>query len=91
MPFGNILGPLVVWLIKRHDSPYIDYYGKEALNFQISLILYLIVSAVLIIVLIGILLIIVVGVAGIVPKIIAAMRASEDEEFRYPMTIGLVK
>ena len=42
MPFGNILGPLVVWLIKRHDSPYIDYPGKEALNFQITLILYLI-------------------------------------------------
>ena len=48
-----------------------------------GLILYLIVSGVFIIVLIGILLIIVVGVAGIVPKIIAAVRASEDEEFRY--------
>ena len=91
MPFGNILGPLVVWLIKRHDSPYIDYHGKEALNFQISLILYLIASAILIIVLIGILLIIVVGVAGIVLTIIAAVRASEGEEYRYPMTIRLVK
>ena len=91
MPFGNILGPLVVWLIKRHNSPYIDYHGKEALNFQISLILYLIVSAVLIMVLIGILLIIVVGVAGIVLTIIAAVRASEGEEYRYPMTIRLVK
>lgn len=91
MPFGNILGPLVVWLIKRHDSPYIDYHGKEALNFQISLILYLIASAVLIIVLVGILLIIVVGVAGIVLTIIAAVRASEGEEYRYPMTIRLVK
>jgi uncharacterized Tic20 family protein len=91
MPFGNILGPLVVWLIKRHDSPYIDYHGKEALNFQISLTLYLIASAVLIIVLVGILLIIVVGVAGIVLTIIAAVRASEGEEYRYPMTIRLVK
>jgi hypothetical protein len=108
MPFGNILGPLVVWLIKRHDSPYIDYHGKEALNFQISLTLYfiasavlisltlyllsyLIASAVLIIVLIGMLLIIVVGVAGIVLTIIAAVRASEGEEYRYPMTIRLVK
>jgi len=91
MPFGNILGPLVVWLIKRHDSPYIDYHGKEALNFQISLILYLIASAILIIVLIGILLIIVVGVVGIVLTIIAAVRASEGEEYRYPMTIRLVK
>ncbi len=91
MPFGNILGSLVVWLIKRHDSPYIDYHGKEALNFQIRLTLYLIVSGIFIIVLTGILLITGVGVAGIVPKIIAAVRTSEDEEFRYPMTIGLVK
>ena len=91
MPFGNILGSLVVWLIKRHDTSYIDYYSKEALNFQISLIMYLIASAVLIIVLIGILLIIVVGVAGIFLTIIAAVRASEGEEYRYPMTIRLVK
>jgi hypothetical protein len=95
MPFGNILGPLIVWLIKCHDSLYIDYHGKEALNFQISLTLYLfaylIASAVLIIVLIGMLLIIVVGVAGIVLTIIAAVRASEGEEYRYPMTIRLVK
>jgi len=53
--------------------------------------LYLIASAVLIIVLVGILLIIVVGVAGIVLTIIAAVRASEGEEYRYPMTIRLVK
>lgn len=64
MPFGNILGSLVVWLIKRHDSPYTDYHGKEALNFQIRLTLYLIVSGIFIIVLTSILLITGVGVAA---------------------------
>jgi uncharacterized Tic20 family protein len=91
IPFGNILGPLVLWLIKRHESPYIDHHGREAVNFQITLILYLIASAILIIVLIGILLLIVVGLAGIVFTVIAAVRASEGEEYRYPMTIRLVK
>ena len=91
VPFGNILGPLIMWLVKKDQSSFVDDRGKEALNFQISLILYLIASAVLIIVLIGILLIIVVGVAGIVLTIIAAVRASEGEEYRYPMTIRLVK
>ena len=91
IPLGNIIGPLVVWLLKRQDSPYIDHHGREALNFQISLILYLIASAILIIVLIGILLLIVVGVAGIVFTVIAAIRASEGVEYRYPMTIRLIK
>lgn len=40
VPFGNILGPLVVWLIKRQEHPFLDDQGKEALNFQISLTLY---------------------------------------------------
>ena len=91
IPLGNTLGPLVVWLFKRYDSPYIDHHGKEALNFQISLTVYLIISAVLIIVFIGLLLIVVVGLAGIVFTIIAAVRASEGAEYRYPLTVRLIK
>lgn len=48
--FGNILGPLVVWLLRRKDSPFIDFHGRQSVNFQISLTIYLIVSAVLIVV-----------------------------------------
>ena len=47
MPFGNILGPLVVWLVKRDDSPEIDRAGKEALNFQISVTIFLVVGLLL--------------------------------------------
>lgn len=45
VPFGNILGPLVVWLIKRQDHPFVDDQGKEALNFHLSLTLYGVVAA----------------------------------------------
>ena len=50
---GHILGPLVVWLAKRHDSPEIDAHGKEALNFQISMLIYKAISLVFCLVLIG--------------------------------------
>ena len=46
IPFGTILGLLVIWLLKREESPFIDTHGKEALNFQISVIIYGIISAI---------------------------------------------
>jgi uncharacterized Tic20 family protein len=47
VPFGNILGPLIVWLIKKNDYPFVDDQGKEALNFHISLTIYLIGAMIL--------------------------------------------
>jgi hypothetical protein len=91
IPLGNIIGPLVVWRYKRSESPFIDRHGKEALNFQITLTLYLIASAVLIMVVIGILLLIVVGLAGMMFTAVAALRASHGSEYRYPLTFRFVK
>jgi|AP95_1055475.scaffolds.fasta_scaffold40419_2 uncharacterized Tic20 family protein len=91
IPLGNILGPLGVWLYKRSESPFIDRHGKEAINFQITLTLYLIASAVLIIVLIGIPLLVVGGLAGMIFTAIAALRASHGSEYRYPLTFRFVK
>jgi hypothetical protein len=48
IPFGNIVGPLLVWLLKREESPFIDVHGKQALNFQISATIYAIISTMLI-------------------------------------------
>lgn len=48
VPLGNVLGPLVVWLIKRNDHPFVDYQGKEALNFQLSITLYWVLAGILI-------------------------------------------
>lgn len=90
IPFGNIIGPLVVWLIKKDSSPYIDYHGKESLNFQIAFTIYMLIAALLVMVLIGLILLPVVGIAGLVLMIIAAIKAKDGEEYRYPYIFRLL-
>lgn len=91
IPFGNIIGPLVVWLMKKAESAEVDYHGKEALNFQISVAIYAIIGLLLVLVVIGIPLLIALGIANIVFMIIAAIKASNGERYRYPCTIRFVK
>jgi len=91
IPFGNVIGPLVIWSLKKNDYPLVEDQGKEALNFQISVLIYLFASAILIIAVIGILLLIGVGIFGLIFTVIAAIKANEGEEYRYPLTIRLVK
>jgi hypothetical protein len=91
IPFGSLLGPLVVWQIKKNQYPIVDDQGKEALNFQITVTLAAIVSAILIVLLIGIFLLIAVGVASLVFTIIAAIKANNGETYRYPFALRLIK
>src|SRR3989344_2206586 len=72
IPFGNILGPLVVWLVKRKDHAFIDEQGKEALNFQITMGIYALVAFVLTLILIGFVLLFAIVVFDLVMVIIAA-------------------
>jgi uncharacterized Tic20 family protein len=88
---GHILGPLIVWLVKRGDSPEIDAHGKESLNFQISMLIYDAIAAILCIVLIGIPILIALWVLNTVLVIIASVQASEGKFYRYPITIRLIK
>jgi uncharacterized Tic20 family protein len=88
---GHILGPLVVWLIKRGDSPEIDAHGKESLNFQISMLIYDVIAFILFIVFIGIPILIALWILNTVLVIIASIRASEGKFYRYPFTIRLIK
>src|SRR6187200_86811 len=76
---GHLLGPLIVWLVKRGDSPEIDAHGKEALNFQISMLIYNAVAAILCLVLIGIPILIGLWVLNTVLVIIASVKASQGE------------
>ncbi len=87
---GHLLGPLIVWLLKRHDSPEIDAYGKESLNFQLSMLIYDAIAAILCIVLIGIPILIALWVLNTVLVIIASVKASEGKFYRYPFTIRLI-
>src|SRR5205809_3531664 len=84
---GHILGPLIVWLVKRGDSPEIDAYGKESVNFQLSMLIYSIISGILCLVLIGFVLLAILHVLNVVFVIIASIRASEGNFYRYPLTI----
>lgn len=98
IPFGNIIGPLIVWLIKRGDSAEADYHGREALNFNISWTLYMIVAGcvtvALMFILIGFLMLpLLIGAAIIVPIIqliliiVASVKAGNGTYYRYPLTI----
>ncbi|TVS17663.1 MAG: DUF4870 domain-containing protein [Gammaproteobacteria bacterium] len=91
VPFGNIIGPLVIWLIKREEHPFVDEQGKEALNFQISVFLYAIVCGLLSLILIGIPLLIALGIFWLVVVIIASVKANGGESYRYPLNLRLIK
>jgi uncharacterized Tic20 family protein len=87
----HLLVPLIVWLVKRGDSPEVDAHGKESLNFQISMLIYDAIAAILCIVLIGIPILIALWVLNTVLVIIASIQASEGKFYRYPITIRLIK
>ncbi|MBA2272027.1 MAG: DUF4870 domain-containing protein [Verrucomicrobiota bacterium] len=88
---GHILAPLVVWLMKRAESAEIDEHGKEALNFQLSMLIYSIIAGVLMLVLIGFVLLPILHVLNVVFVILASLRASEGQLYRYPLTIRFLK
>ena len=88
---GHLLAPLIVWLVKRDESPEIDAHGKEAVNFQISMLIYNAIAAVSCIVLVGFLLLPVLWILNAVFVIIAAIKASDGELYRYPLTIRFIQ
>jgi len=91
VPFGNIFGPLLVWLLKKDQSSFIDDQGKEAVNFQISLTIYVIVAIISIVIVVGIVLIPLLAVAGLIFMVIAAIKSNEGVRYRYPLTLRIIK
>jgi uncharacterized protein len=91
LPLGHVLGPLIGWLCMRQNHWYTDEQGKEAVNFNITLVICLVLYIPLTCVFgVGFLLMIVHGIFAIVMTIIAAVRTSNGEQFRYPLTIRMV-
>ena len=92
IPFGNIFGPLAVWLIKRGEMPMVERHGKEALNFQITVAIAMVICFLLMFVLVGFVLIFVVGLGALVMTIMAAVKVSNgDYDYRYPLALRLLK
>ncbi|MFR0692115.1 DUF4870 domain-containing protein [Enterobacterales bacterium AE_CKDN230030158-1A_HGKHYDSX7] len=90
-PFGNLLGPLIVWQIKRESDPFVDRQGKEALNFQITVSLAVVISFLLMLVVIGFFLLGLVSIGALVLTIIAGIKANEGLDYRYPFTWRPIK
>lgn len=90
IPIGNIVAPLVIWVLKKDEMPFVADQGKEAINFQISWSIYMLIAGLLIWVLIGFVILPVLYVMWLVFMIIAAVKSNEGVSYRYPMTFRLI-
>lgn len=87
---GMVLGPLILWVIKKDQHPFVNEQGKEALNFNISFMIYHAVAVALCFVFVGFLILPIVHLVWLVLLIIAAINANSGKRYRYPMTIRLI-
>ena len=91
------LGPLIVWLVRKDADPYAAAHGRNALNFNLSVLLYAVALLVLTVVTFGLGLLValpaglVLGAAWLVLSIVGAVKAANDQPYRYPFTIPFVR
>jgi len=90
-PFGGIIGPLICWLTRKDESQWVDQNGKQSMNFQLSILLYMVLAIPLIIIIVGIPILIFLGFLEVICIIIASVKASKGEEFKYPVTIPFIQ
>jgi uncharacterized Tic20 family protein len=86
-----ILGPLVIYLVKKDDAPFARHHAAEALNFHITMAIATVVAAVLVLVLIGLVLLPAIGIFSAVMAVVATVAASNRQWYRYPLTLRLVR
>ena len=91
VPLGHLLGPLVLWHLKREQDPFIDAQGKEALNFQITVAIASAISILLMLIIVGFFLYGLVAIGSIVLAVIGGVKANEGFPYRYPFTWRLIK
>jgi len=90
IPLGNLIGPLIIWMIKKDQSEWVDKQGRESLNFQISITIYAVASGVLAFIAVGLILLAFVGIFSFIMIIIATVRAHSEEDFQYPLSIRVL-
>ena len=90
-PFGNILAPLIIWLIKKEEMSFVEDQAKEVLNFQISMTIYLLISGILCFILIGIPFVIGLVIFNVIITIIAGIKANDGKSYQYPINLRLIK
>lgn len=90
-PFGGIIGPLICWLTRKDESRWVNQNGRASINFQLSMLLYIVLAAPLCIILVGIPIVIFLVTLKVICIIIASVKASKGEEFRYPLSIPFLQ
>ncbi|MCK0153966.1 DUF4870 domain-containing protein [Alcanivorax sp. S6407] len=90
IPFGNLIGPLVMWIVKKDESSFVDDQGKEAVNFNITMLIAFFVSFLLTFVVIGAILMPILAIFWLVITIIAGLKANDGVAYRYPFTLRLI-
>ncbi|MEK3886123.1 DUF4870 domain-containing protein [Bacillus sp. FSL K6-3431] len=88
--FFPVIAPLIIWLIKKDESPFIDFHGREYFNFLISYTVYSIVAGISVIILIGFILLPIVGLSAIIFTIIAAIKAFDGQTYRIPFVFRIL-
>ena len=88
----SFVGPLVCWLLKKDELAKVDLAGKEALNFQLSVLIVQVISIPLTLLMgIGFVTFFAAAIGGLVYTIIAAVAASNGEDYLYPLTFRMIK
>jgi uncharacterized Tic20 family protein len=86
----SLIGPLIVWLIKKDESAFINLQGRELLNFQLSILIYALICVPLCFILIGIPMLFAIGIASLILTIIGLVKATEGKIYRFPLTIRML-
>jgi len=89
-PFGGIIGPLVCWLTKRDESVWVYINGRNSLNFQLSMLLYIVLALPLCFIIIGFPIVALLGTIKVICIVIASVKASKGESFKYPLVIPFI-
>jgi uncharacterized protein len=90
-PFGGIIGPLICWLTRKDESEWVNINGRNALNFQLSVLLYIVLAVPLCFIIIGFPIIAMLSILKVVCIIIASVKAPKGELFRYPLSIPFIQ
>jgi|SRR5699024_348324 len=89
--FTAIIGPLIIWIIKKDDSEFVDFHGKEYFNFFISYTVYIFIGSLLMIILIGFIIVPILAIMYFVFTLIALFKAYNGEHYRIPLIFRFIK
>ena len=91
VPLGHVLGPLIIWSLKREEDPLIDDQGKESLNFQLTMTIGIFAAFILMFLIIGFFLLAIIVMFEFVMVIMASVAANEGRAYRYPLSIRFIQ